>query len=127
MIRAFPEARLVVAAVDVALGIATPEPLAALAVDEVVLDVLPAVQRLLQRALVAEVLIQVNKSYHSLGLYPPVAVVIDIAGVKIGLVYHRPVGIQAFFAGFCHEFHDGFHFVKHGLVAQHQCRLVHEP
>ena len=82
---------------------------------------------LLQCALVAEVLIQVNESHHSLGLYPPVAVVIDIAGVKIGLVYHGPVGIQAFFAGFCHEFHDGLNFVEHGLVAQHQCRFVHEP
>jgi hypothetical protein len=49
-----------------------PVPFAVFPVDEVLLDILPATECLLQGILIAEMLIEIEPAHHVLGLYPPV-------------------------------------------------------
>ena len=63
---------MIVFEVDVAFWIATPIPFAIFPVDEVVLDVLPAAQTILQGFGVAEVLVDIEEPDYGFGLYPPV-------------------------------------------------------
>ena len=118
---------MVFAAVDVPLGIATPEPFAEFTVDEVSLDVIPAAQCPFQCGGCVEMLVDVEETHHGFGLHPPVAVGIDIARVEICFVGHGPVGIDALHRSFCHPLHDGLHLCQHFGIAQHQCRLVQQP
>lgn len=64
VVRALPEAGMIIFLVDVALRIAAPIPLAKLTVNEVVLDILPAVERLLQSSLITETLIDIVEANH---------------------------------------------------------------
>ena len=87
---------MVILAIDVTLGVATPVPFSQFVVDEVVLDVLPAVEGFLQCRLIMEILIDIIKSYHCLCLHPPMTISIHITSVEVGFMSHRTVGIETF-------------------------------
>ena len=72
VVRALPEAGLVVAAVHRAVGHQAPVPLAVLAVYQAVLYELPALDSRVEGRLVAEMLVKVDVPHHVLGLNPPV-------------------------------------------------------
>ena len=127
VVGAFPESSVIVFEVDVAFGIAAPIPFTVFPVDEVVLDVLPAVQSMLQGFGVAKVLVDVEEADYGFGLYPPVTVSIDVASVKVCFVGHRAIGVEAFLACLGDKTDDGFDFLEHLLVAQDEGSLVHEP
>ena len=127
VVGAFPESGVIVFEVDVAFWIATPIPFAIFPVDEVVLDVLPAVQSMLQGFGVAKVLVDVEEADNSFGLYPPVTVSIDVASVKVGFVGHRAIGVEALLTCLRDKTDDGFDFLEHLLVAQDEGSLVHKP
>ncbi len=118
---------MVVGLVDIALRITAPVPLTKLMVDEVVLDVLPGVETLLECSLVTKVLVDVIESYDGFGLYPPVAVIIDVAGIYVGFVSHAAVGVKTLFAGCGYELYDRFDLSKYLLVAEDESGFVHEP
>ena len=88
MVRAFPEACVVILAVDVALWVTAPIPFAKVVVYEVILDILPTAESLLKGILITEVLVDVIEADDGFCLYPPMAVGIHIASVKISLVRH---------------------------------------
>ena len=88
MVRAFPEAGMVILAVDVALRVTTPIPLSEFVVDEIILDILPAMESLLKGSLITEMLIDVVETHDGFCLYPPMAVIIHIASIKISLMRH---------------------------------------
>ena len=74
-----------------------------------------------------EMLVDVEETYHGLGLHPPVAVGIDISGVEICLVGHRSIGIDAFYRSLCHPLDDGLHLCQHSGVSEYEGRLVQQP
>ena len=82
-----------------------------LAVDEILLDVVPASECFLQGILVVEVLVEVEPSHYILCLHPPMEVVVDVTRVEVRLVNHRTVGIQAFLRCLRHFLHDGLHLL----------------
>ena len=92
VVGAFPESGLVVLAVETSAGIATPPPFAPLIVNQMALDVVPATNGLVECALVAEVLKDIEPSDHVLCLHPPVEIVVHIASVEIRLMNHRAIG-----------------------------------
>ena len=107
-----PETGMVVAAVDMAFGIAAPEPFAEFVVDEVVLDVLPTAEGFVACGFVAEMLVDVEETYDGFGLYPPMAVSINMARIDIGFVGHRTVRVEPLFRSLCHKPYDGFHLFE---------------
>ena len=118
---------MVVGLVDIALRITAPVPLTELMVNEVVLDVLPSVETLLESGFVAKVLVDVIEAYDGFGLYPPVAVIIDVAGIYIGFMGHAAIGIKTLLAGCGYELYDWFDLGEYLLVAKDESGFVHEP
>ena len=96
MVRAFPKACMVILTVDVALCVTTPIPFAEFVVYEIIFDILPTAESLLKGILITEVLGNVIETDNSLSMYPPMAVGIHIASIKISLVRHRAVRIETF-------------------------------
>ena len=88
MVRAFPEACVVILAVDVTLWVTAPVPFAKVVVDEIILNILPTAVSLLKGILITEVLVDVIEADDGFCLYPPMAVGIYIASIKISLVRH---------------------------------------
>ena len=118
---------MVILAVDVALRVTTPVPLTKLVVNEIILDILPATQSLLKSSLITEMLIDVIEADDGFCLYPPMAVIVNIAGIKISLMRHRAVGIETFFRSLGNKLHDRLNLRKHFLVTEHKGCLVHKP
>lgn len=127
VVGAFPESRLVVVAVDGAVGASAPVPFAVFVVDDVVEDVLPCGVCAVECLLVTEMLPEVEPSDDALCLHPPVSVVVAAAGVEVGLVDHGAVGLQALGGSVCHLLYDGLHLPQEVLVAEHEGCLVEEP
>ena len=76
---------------------------------------------------VAEVLVDIVEADNGLSLNPPVKVVIHMTSVEVGLVYHRPVGIESLLRGFCHERHYLLHFFQYVGITEYEGSLVHQP
>lgn len=127
VVGAFPESGVIVFEVDIALRIAAPEPFAILPVDEVFLDVLPALQAFFQSILITKILVNVKEANNGFGLYPPVTVGIDMARVEVSLMGHRAVGVEPLLACLCDKTDDGFDFLKYFLVAKDESSLMHKP
>ena len=96
MVRAFPETCVVILTVDVALWVTAPVPFAKVVVDEVILDILPTTESLLKSILITKVLVDVIEADNGFCLYPPMAVGIHLASIKISLVRHRAIRIETF-------------------------------
>ena len=127
MVGTLPEAGLVVFAIDVALWVAAPPPFTTFTVYEVIFDILPSSEGFPQCIFIAKILIDVHPAYHVLGLYPPMAVGINVACVEVGLVNHRTVSVQSFLRCLGNHPYHFFHLAKQLLVAQHQGSLVQQP
>ena len=91
MIGTFPETGVVVIEVNATIIVDAPVPFAMRVVDKMVLDVLPASQGFVKRDLVVEVLIEVEEPYYSLGLHPPMAVVVEVRAVRFAFIYHGTI------------------------------------
>ena len=73
-----------------------PEPFPTFVVYEIVLDILPAMQGLVECFVIVEILVYVHETNHGLSLYPPVKVIVLCTFVKISLMYHGAIWIQSF-------------------------------
>src|SRR5665647_1544931 len=97
VVRALPRPDLAAAGVirqRVAVAVQDGEPLAALVVDDVVLDVGPQLERRVAVPRPPGQLVGVQPADDALGLRPPVLETLDDL-VAHGLVQHRPVGVDA--------------------------------
>ena len=92
---------------------AAPEPFAVLPVDELGLDIRPATHGFLQCFLITKILVDVIPSYHILGLYPPVEIVINMTRVKVCLMNHATIRAQSFLRSLSHLTDNGLHLVEH--------------
>ena len=103
-------------------------PLAAVAVYQMLLDKLPAVERLLQGYFVVEVLVQIDVADYVLGLHPPMAVGIGTVFIEEGLVNHAAFGRhQAFVGSGCNVFYQRLYFFQKDRIAQYQRGFMNQP
>ena len=78
MIRAFPETGLIFVCIDGTVRLYAPEPFTVLAVYKILLDILPAIDGILQTLRLLEMLPQVEITYCSLSLDPLVTIIIHM-------------------------------------------------
>jgi hypothetical protein len=112
-----PEAGLVVDSVQRTVGMAAPEPLALLTVDEILFDILPAADSSAKGLFIAKILIDVHPADNILGLYPPVQVVIDTPGIEVCLMNHGTVRTKALFRSMSNLKDNRFHLAEYRWVA----------
>ena len=125
MVGAFPEARLVVGAVDRRV-LAAPVPLPSLMVDDVVARVCPRLHRPVEHPRLVVVEEEVRLADDVLRLHPPVAVAVEMA-VAIRFVDHRTVGKTTLESGMGDAARHSQRLREQALVAKHLCCLEQEP
>ena len=127
MVRAFPEAGLVVFPVYASVVSYAPEPFALFPVDEVVLDEFPAHQGVFKSGRIVEMIPEIEAAYYGLCLYPPVPVPVYRTFWAMLFVYHSSFMAESFEGGGSDFRYKSLYPFKHFRFSKHQSGLVDEP
>ena len=103
VVRTFPESSLVVIPVDASVCPDAPEPITVFPVDDVVLDEFPAMDGIFNTLLIASELPEVEITYNTFGLHPPVTVRIGMVTGIVPLIYHSSFGTESLACRLCNR------------------------
>ena len=124
MVRTFPESCLVVRAVYCPVLADAPEPFPVFAVDEIVPDEFPAFNRILKSGWLSGELPEIEISYDSFGLNPPVSVSVNMPCGIVLFINHPALCRETLAGGSRNPRHFFLHLPDCGFIAQNESCLV---
>ena len=97
MIRTFPKTRLIINSIERTIRMTTPMPFSILPINELGLDILPAIDGSVESRRITKMLPDIKPSHYILCLYPPMEIIIYMTCRQVSLMNHSPIGSQTFF------------------------------
>ena len=127
VIRALPEARLIIFLIHRTIFEDSPVPLSVLLIQQMLCHIVPATDGYFQIFIRTEILIEIDMADDILALYPPLALEIEAITILPMLIYHTAIWAQALISSIGNAADDALYLMEHFLIAQDERCFVEQP
>ena len=127
VIRALPEARLIIFLIHRTIFEDSPMPLSVLLIQEMLCHIVPATDGYFQILIGTEIPIEIDMSDDILALYPPLALEIILITILPVFIYHTAIRTQALISSIGNAADDAFYPMEYFLIAQDERSFVEQP
>ena len=126
VIRALPEARLIIFLIHRTIFEDSPVPLSVLQIQEMLCHIVPATNGHFEILIRTEILIEIDMSDDILALYPPLALEVKLITILPMLIYHTAIRAQALISSIGNATDDAFYPMEYFLIAQDERCFVEQ-
>ena len=127
VIRALPEARLIIFLIHRTIFEDSPVPLSVLQIQKMLCHLVPATNGYFEILIRTEILIEIDMTDDILTLYPPLALEIILITILPVFIYHTAIGAQALISSIGNAADDALYLMEHFLIAQDERCFVEQP
>lgn len=127
MIRALPEARLIIFLIHRTIFEDSPVPLSVLQIQKMLCHIVPATNGYFEILIRTEILIEIDMADDILALYPPLALEIKLITILPMLIYHTSIRAQSLISSIGNATDDAFYPMEYFLIAQDERSFVEQP
>lgn len=127
VIRALPEARLIIFLIHRTIFKDSPVPLTVLLIHQMLCHIVPATDGNFEILIRTEILIEIDMADDILALYPPLALEIKAITILPMLIYHTSIRTQALISSIGNATDDALYPMEYFLIAQDERCFVEQP